>query len=327
MPAVICALTLLSGVIGAGFASGREIVRFFCLHGAACAAAVACAACALVLFFLRLLRVMEREGVSDAAALCRARFGRRVGGCCAALFFALSAVTAGAMLAACAELCALVLPLRPAYGAGLLLTLALSLLLAGRGVRGLALAGAALIALLPVLLLRLLLLPAGEACFLPAMTPDLPVRAMADGVSYAALNAALLLGASPLLLSLRRQARRRGVLLFGLLFALLLSLGCAVCLRHLPAVAAQPMPFVALSSRLPGGQLLLAACMYAAALSTLVAMISSMAALLPLSPPLPMACAGLMALALSRLGFGALVQSAYPVLGAVCAGLMILLCV
>ncbi|MBR5288797.1 MAG: hypothetical protein IKU34_09465, partial [Clostridia bacterium] len=192
---------------------------------------------------------------------------------------------------------------------------------------GLALAGGALVLLLPVLLVRLALLPAGEACFLPAMAPDLPVRAVTDGFSYAALNAAMLLGTQPALLTLSAHARKRGVYLFCGLFLSLLALACAVCLRHAQHAALQPMPFVALSRSLGGGYLLVAACMYASALSTLSALAAGMMGMLPFSPAASTAVTGALVFALSRAGFGALVQSAYPVLGAVCAGLLILLCV
>ena len=326
MPSAVCALTLLAGIVGAGFASGREIVRFFSSHGAAAAAAVACAAGALPFFFLRLLSRMDQEQADGVFSLCRARFGARTGALCGALFFLLSAVTAGAMLAACAELCALVFPIRHAYGVGLGASLCLALFLAQRGAKGLALAGAALLCLLPLLLLRLLFLPVGEACFLPAMTPDLPVRAVTDGVSYAALNAALLLGAQPVLLSMPTRTRKRGVLLFTLLFGALLSLACAVCLRHAQTIALQPMPFVSLSQRLGGGYWLVAGCMYAAALSTLASLCTGLIGMLPCSQPASVFLCGAVVLALSQAGFGALVQSAYPVLGAVCAGLLLLLC-
>jgi len=327
MQSAICALTLLSGIVGAGFASGREIVRFFSSHGPAAAAAVASAAIALLFFFLRLCRKLESEQANGVFSLCRARFGAQLGALCGGLFFLLSAVTAGAMLAACAELCALVLPLRHAYGIGLAASLLLALFLARRGAKGLALAGAALLCLLPMLLLRLLLLPAGEACFLPAMTPDLPVRAVSDGVSYAALNAALLFGAQPVLLSLPARTRKRGVLLFSALFAALLALSCAVCLRHAQITAVHPMPFVELSRQLGAGYLLVALCMYVSALSTLAALCAGLGGMLPFSPPVSDVLCGAVILALSRAGFGPLVQSAYPVLGAVCAGLLILLCV
>ena len=318
------ALALLGGVIGAGFASGRELVRFFAGHGAMTGAAVLCAVGTLGALFLRLPAQMERAGCGTLGALCVIRFGVRLGRLCTGLFAVLCAVTGGAMLAACAELAALTLPIRPAYALGLLLTLALGTALSWLGVSALALPGLCLCALLPVLLVRLLALPVGEACFLAELDP--PAHACADGAVYGALNAAMLAGAMPLLLPLSRAGRRRSVALFALLFGALLTLGALVCRRHLSAVLHQPLPFVWLSRSLGGGYLLVAACLYAAALSTLCAMLKSLSLLLPLSRGAGTAVSALACLAAALPGFGALVHSAYPVLGALCAGLMLLLC-
>ena len=328
MTVLSCALALLSGAVGAGFASGREIVRFFAAHGPMAAAAILGAAAVMGALFVHLPAQMERAGVRSLPALCRSRFGPRLGTLCAALFALLCAVTGGAMLAACAELAALTLPFSHSYGLGLCVSLLLGAALAHRGVAGLALPGAALAALMPVLLLRLLALPAGEACFAPAMAPDLPVRALTDGVLYGALNAALLAGALPLLLPLSRRARRRTTVLFCAGFSLLLALGTAVCRRHLSAVFNQPMPFVVLSRALgPGGYALVAACLYAAALSTLCALLAALVRLLPLSPLPGLLAGAALCLLFAHLGFDALVARAYPVLGAVCTGLLALLSV
>ena len=325
MQVLFCALALLSGVIGAGFASGREIARFFC--GPFSTASITLAALSLLFFFLRLCVKMESFGVSGVTALCAARFSPRLGTLCSALFFLLAAVTAGAMLAACAELCALTLPIPHAYGLGMGISLPLALLLARRNMRGLALPGAALLVFLPVLFLRLFSLPAGEACFYPAMAPDFPVRALTDGVFYAALNAAMLLGMAPMLLSLKKQQRQHAVFLFAILFFALLFLGSAVLSRHPALALSHPMPFLALSRELSGGYLLIALCMYAAAFSTLVAMMASLLGMLPLPRPPADAAVTATVLLFARAGFSWLVQSAYPVLGAVCAGLLFLLCV
>ena len=191
----------------------------------------------------------------------------------------------------------------------------------------LAAVGAGLCALLPLLLLRLLAIPVGEACFLPAMTADLPVRAAVDGAVYGALNAAMLVGATPLLLTLGREKRRRASLLFCALFGVLLMLGTAVCRQHRQAIAMQPLPFVFLSHSLgAGGYALVALCMYAAALSTLCAMLCALVRLLPLPRAGSMAVCAASCLAFALLGFGRIVQSAYPVLGVLCAALMLLLC-
>lgn len=327
MAAVSVALALLSGVIGAGFASGREIVRFFAMHGRMAFAAAVCALGMLHVLFLRLPAQLARYGAGTLTQLCRARLGRRFGALCGGLFLLLSALTGGAMLCACAELGALVLPVRHAYGLTLALTLLLAVLLASRGLNGLALPGAALALTLPVLLARLLLLPAGEACFLPAMAPDLPVQAAAGGAAYGALNAAMLAGMLPLLVPLTQATRRRAVRLFTLLFGALLLTGVLVCLRHLPAVLHQALPFVWLSRRLgTGGYLLVAGCMYVAALSTLCAMLSAIRTALPVPAGSGACLAALPCLFFALAGFGTLIDRGYPALGALCAGLLLLLC-
>lgn len=323
MRALLSALALISGAVGAGFASGREIVRFFAAHGAMAGAAVVCALGTLALAAVQLCAQMEHAGVSSLHALCHVRFGGRLGRLCALLFLLLFAVTGGAMLAACAELAALVLPLRHAYAAGMAVSVALASLLLRSGVTGLSLPGGALLLLLPALLIRLLALNAGEACFLPAMAPDLPVRAVLDGVAYGALNAAMLSGTLPLLLPLPRGTRRRAALLFSVLFGALLLLATAVCRRHLPAVLHQAMPFVHLSRALgKSGYLLVAACLYAAGFSTLLAMMAGIRGMCPRMP----AAAPLLPLLFALFGFGRIVESGYPVLGALCAGLLFLLC-
>ena len=114
MDILCCALALLGSVVGAGFASGREIVRFFAAHGAMGFVAVAFSLAALSALFLCLAERLSAAGQTGLPGLCASRFGARVGGVCTALFFLLSAVTGGAMLAACAELSALVWPIRPA---------------------------------------------------------------------------------------------------------------------------------------------------------------------------------------------------------------------
>lgn len=317
MDILLCALALLSGVIGAGFASGREILRFFS-HPAAVLSAVL----TLFFFFVLLPERMERFGVQSLSALCAKRFGKKLGMVCTVLFVLLGMVTGGAMLSACAELTALILPVHHAYAFGMVFSLIFGFLLAARGIPGLAFIGAALLAVLPVLLVRLLFLPAGEAVF----SPGFPLHALTDGMIYGALNAAMLAGALPLLLTLSKPKRKKSVLLFCLLFGVLLALGSAVCRRHRSLIAMQPLPFVFLSRALSGGYLLTALCLYGSALSTFCAMLCAVSRLLPFKKTLSL-CAGTSGMLLFALwGFGAIVQSAYPIAGAICAALLLLLC-
>lgn len=321
MAVLSCSLALLSGVIGAGFASGREIAHFFASHGSAAALAVLLCACTFFALFLRLSDQLERAGDASLLRLCRTQFGQRFGCLCAGLFALLLCVTGGAMLCACAELFALTLPVHHAYGIGLAASLIAGMLLSARGVFGLALPGAALCLLLPVLLLRLLGLPGGEAGFSPR---GHALHAAASGVAYGALNTAMLLGTLPLLLRLKKGQRLRAVGLFTLLFTLMLTLGVAVLNSHRQAAMMQALPFVSLSRELgKSGYMLCALSMYAAALSTLCSMLAGLMQMLPGKSPW---AAALCCLFFSLFGFGSLVTRGYPVLGALCAGLMALLC-
>jgi len=321
MTILSCALALLSGVIGAGFASGREIAFFFSSHGAYAAVAAVLAPAVMALLFCRLPAQMERAGAASLLPLCRARFGMRFGKLCAALFFLLFAVTGGAMLAACAELAALLLPIRHAYGVGMAFSLLAAVWIAKRGLSGLALPGAALCVLLPALLLRLLRMPDGEAAFAPV---GFALHAAASGLCYGALNAAMVCGALPLLLPLKRRQRAWASLLFAVLFFLLLALGVSVISRHRQAASGQALPLVALSRSLgKGGYSLCAGTLYAAALSTLCAMLTGLSHMRSRSGMLLPAA---LCLLFARIGFSDLVERAYPTLGWLCAALLGLLC-
>ena len=98
MTILSCALALLSGVIGAGFASGREIAFFFASHGVYAAFAALFSGAVMALLFVRLPAQLERAGASSLLPLCRARFGRRFGKLCAALFFLLYPIASQGLL-------------------------------------------------------------------------------------------------------------------------------------------------------------------------------------------------------------------------------------
>ncbi len=325
MAVVSMAFALLGGIIGAGFASGREILRFFAGHGRMAPAAIVCTLLTLFVLFLRLCAQTDSLHASSLIQLCHLRFGGRFGLFCGVLFSLLYAVTGAAMLAACAELGALTLPIRHAYALSMGASLFLALLFVLLGLSGLAIPGVLLMLALPLLLVRLWALPAGEACFLPAMTPELPVRAMADGTAYGALGAAQTAALFPLLAAHPAKKRRQALLLFILLLGSILALGTAVCLKHLPAISHQPLPFVYLSRSLgESGYRLVALCMYAAALSTLCAMLR---ALMPRDSGARGALfAACCCLFFSLIGFDALIAHGYPMLGALCAGLLLVLC-
>lgn len=165
MDILCCALALLGGVIGAGFASGREIVRFFAAHGAMGFIAVAFALAALLALFALLPIRLAAEGQTGLSGLCGRTSGRASAGCAAHCSFC----SPPSQAARCS---------RPARSfprssgrsatpmpSGFAVTAVLAALLCAFETRGLAVVGGALCGILPILLIRLLLLPPAKPAF------------------------------------------------------------------------------------------------------------------------------------------------------------------
>ncbi len=146
------ALALLSAIVGAGFASGSEVLCFFSRFGVAgwLGVLTACAlmgACAYVM-----MRAAGVRGAASFPALYRAACGPWLARAAAVLYGALMAMSAGAMTAAFAELAALTLPIRDAYAAGFALAILLGVVCSRRDLALLSGLGRALLPLLLALL-------------------------------------------------------------------------------------------------------------------------------------------------------------------------------
>src|SRR5699024_5725329 len=118
------ALALAAAVIGAGFASGSEILRFFSAYGALSWAGCVLAACVLAALATAAALLAGRLGAGDLGSLCACSLGASAGAVAAVVEGLMLVMTAGAMLSAMGELVALALPVHHAYALGLLATLA-----------------------------------------------------------------------------------------------------------------------------------------------------------------------------------------------------------
>lgn len=296
---------IVGAVIGAGFASGREVAAFFARYGAMSWLGVLTAAVVISLIGLGVTRA---PGVPDAWK------GRWPGRVWSGLFIALLSATGGAMLAGAGEIAALTLPLHGAYWMGLLVALCLAWWLSERRLAGLAAVSMALTASLIAVMLMGLWLPGMEGVWVEEAPgwSKLP-ESLLRGVCYGGFNVVL---ASPVLdetaAVLPPRRRRRCVLLAGVLLGAVLAMGNAVLLRH-PALLSVPLPYVALMG-LWGrwGTRLGALALYLAVLTTLVACLRGLHGLIrwQWSFLLPMAVA--------LLGFTGAVDGLYPLLGGVC---------
>ena len=290
---ILCAM---AAMVGAGFASGREIMRFFSQYGAFSWALVAFAA---VVTAWMLRRMLAMGGVHS-----RLEKG---------LLLLFSLAVGGGMTAAAGELWALTVPLRYARTAGSVITLVLCLCLAGGSLRGMAWLGRVLLPfLLAVLILCLRVSgvsPSREISMGEALL------AVVSVMGYCGLNG---MTAAGVIGGIQPPWEQKGIsLAVGLLTALLLGLGNAALLPHAAALSDAPLPTVFLL-RAYGkpGYYLSAAVLYLAASTTLVAVLRELITLsAPYLPKQKRPLIGLGVLAVSLLGFDDIVGKAYPVLG------------
>ena len=188
--ALRAAFAICATLIGAGFASGREIVTFFSQFGGAGWLGVPLAGACVGWIVYLVLSLARQTGADSFPGL----YGRLMNPACEdamhLLYGLLCLTTAAAMLSAGAELFALVLPLNDARAFGVVMTLALSLLVSGRGIGALSASGAVL---LPAVLVYYLLCGrgGGEAAQFTVRGLSL---ALPMGVLYASFNGALCAG-------------------------------------------------------------------------------------------------------------------------------------
>ena len=311
--AIISALAAVGAVVGAGFASGREIDSFFSRYGAWSWLGVAAAAVVAGAIALGVLRRPGQGGMPEGW------HGRWPGRLWQGMFGALLLFTGGAMLAGAGEIAALMLPLPGAYLLGLTGTAAVTVLLARQGTAGAGRAGKVLTALLLVMAGAGFLLPARKAAVVAAAAS--PGQSLLRGASYAGFNMALavpgLAAAAP---AMSRRGRRQCALLLAAVLGALLAGGNGLLLRH-SALRGETMPFIHLMAAYGrAGYALGGAAMYLAVLTTACASLRGLWTLGAGRRWRMISAAGM--LLCSAVGFTGVVEKAYPMLGAGCLGLL-----
>ena len=301
----------LSGaVIGAGLASGREIASFFARFGVWSWLGIA-AAVGLTAWLS--LGLMRQPGEAGMPLHWRGGWWACVWrGMVAALLMA----TGGAMLAAGGEVAALLLPFHGARIVGLAVMMGSAWYMTRQDVP--------LLANLSRGLILCLLAVMAAGLFLPRETGfRLQSTGGAEGVLYGlcyggfntALAAPVIAGAGS---NLEEKEQRRCVLLFILILTVLLCCGNAVLLRH-SMLQGEQLPFIMLLRPLGRvGYVLGGISMGLAALTTLVACLRGLQAIM--KQHAVMGVAGI--LLLSAGGLEGIVGAVYPVLGAGCFLLM-----
>ncbi len=317
-------LAICAAIIGAGFASGREIVSFFAGLGSASWLGVVTASVVGGLLIYVIMRLSQHTRARTLPRIYGTLMGRRCQDAVSLLHGLLCLCAASAMLSAGAELGALTFPVQHAHALGLTLTLCAALASLMVGLHSLSVLGGVLTVL--TVLYYAAIASGNHAA--PSFSTDGLLLTIPLGLLYASFNAALVggticlsahQGASP-----ARTARLTGILLFVLI-------ACAnrALLGAEDDILLSALPTVLLTARWGLiGYYSTIACMWLAVLTTLCAMLHSLSALL-VEAHLPQRRALILsvsaACALSVCGFETIVNVAYPMLGWVCTVALIVL--
>lgn len=297
---------LCGAVIGAGFASGREVASFFARFGMWSWPGIAAAG--LLTAWLA-LGVMHHPGETGMPLHWR---GRWLAHFWRGMFTALLMATGGAMLAAGGEVAALLLPFHGARAVGMAVMLGSAWYMTRQEVPLLANLSRGLILCLLMVMVLGLFLPMEDSVSLQRARG---VEGVAFGLCYGGFNTAL---AAPVIAAagseLKEKERRRCVLLFTLVLVVLLCCGNAVLLRH-ASLREKQLPFIMLLRPLGyGGYVLGGISMGLAALTTLAACLRGLRVIM--KEHVALAVAGV--LLLSAGGLEGIVGAVYPALGAGC---------
>lgn len=305
--AVFC---IVGAIVGAGFASGREIMQFFSRYGTLSWLPVLFASAVMgLLIFLLTARKKENNDFRNRYVFHAPQI-------------LLYGTVAGSMAAAAGELTALTVPLRHARAFGTLLTLAGCAALSGRSLRGMALLGKLLIPGMAAAFLLILRLPHSQALPVKIQWQDV-LLSFLHGTGYCGLNAALIASvASKAGKGKSKKERGKIALSSGLAFGALLALGNAALLPYAATLWDAALPVVTLlRSYGKKGYYLCALVLYLAVATTLIAALRGLREAFP--GRRRGAWAALIAAMASMLGFQDIVAKGYPILGWFClAGLL-----
>jgi len=324
--ALVMAFTYAGTVVGAGFASGQEILQFFTKYGKFAAAAILVASVLFVWLGTKSMLLARRiSAVSYAdlnAHLFGEAWGRRISGSMFVFLMAVSSVMlagAGSVLEQYAGL---------AYETGLLLTAALVYAVLLRGLSGVKSVNAVVVPLMLAFLSTVFaftMQSPAAARFLRFATDEPAWRLWLSPFLYAAFNLTL---AQAVLVPLGASAPdERTIRLAGFLgggFITVMLLACHVTLAsRMPGIVQFEIPMGWIVAPLgPAVRAAFALIVFAEIFSTLIANLYGVTlqlrTRLKLPPPILGALVLCACVAVSRIGFKALVSTLYPLIGALC---------
>lgn len=306
--AVLC---ILGSMIGAGFASGREIMQFFTCYGDFSRALVLITAGVMTALMIKTMKAPSLSGLMP---------GGKGEGAGRGAVLLLLLCTGGGMTAAAGELWALTMPLDHARSLGMLFTLAACLVFSRRPVSVLTGMGYLLLPALGIALLMAFRLPGRETAEKIPSFPQM-IKGILYALSYAGMNIMLSVGVlcdASAGCSGRKKCRS-AAWAGGAIGGLLLIFNEAL-LPHADALGEEVLPMVMLLKAYgKEGYYLSAVLLYLAVFTTLLSVLRAEKELFyRLFPHYTEGWIGMFTLGIGLLGFEKIVAAAYPALGFFC---------
>lgn len=316
------ALACVGAVVGAGFASGREIMVFFSGYGWFSWVLILLATGTMSVLCALVMHKLVGCGGKNWCSLYEGhgRILRYLGDGCV---FLLMGITGGAMISASGELIALLLPIHYAYEAGVLGSLLVAWLMSQRSFKPLAVISAVLtcaILLSYVLVMASTGRPEGIN-MQPQLTPQAAVRALISALAYAGMNMTIALGVVCGCANTTPRRRWRTSVLFGIILTALLFVSNYLFMQHEDLQSAA-FPIVQLLSGFgTTGYYLSVTLLYLAVLTTLIAImctIRSMVKTYVTKAPIQHLITIAVPLLFSMIGFETIVERVYAPIGMCC---------
>lgn len=325
------ALAATAAVVGAGFASGREVSLFFASHGVGSYMGAVLACAGMGFLTAMVCELSMRTGATTLPGIYTSLLGARWGHAVNALYALLLLLTASVMLATGAQLGLLALPIPGAGWVGMVLTLLVALSINGCGGNALSVVGGAMTLLIAMFYLGLAL--DGRAVPLSWQTGAIQKQsfwplALFSGVLYATLNIALAGGVVCLASGPDTRPRYVGVYT-AILLALMLFPANIALERAGAEICALALPSVVLAARWgTTGYYISILALWIAVLTTLCAALGSLRQqlrLMRLRGYLAALLPCLLSLLIAMAGFETLVNRGYPIMSWVCALMLLAL--
>lgn len=304
---------IVGAMIGAGFASGRELMQFFSRYGQFSWFLIMMTGGILLLLMERIMK-RSRKGIQGILGKSRQSWIMH------GIMFLLLAATGGGMTAAAGEIAALMIPVKHIQWFGMAVTLMICVFLSGRAIRSLHFLG---ILLFPLIVSAFLLCVRLEDVRPITCTPVLwkdRIKAIAGSMGYAGMNAVL---SSGILCRIGNacESRRRcrcAVWAGGAMIGMLM-MGNWVLLKHGELIDVTLPVVMLLNTYGKIGFFLSCILLYLAIVSTLIAVVQAIREMMRKRTEDHEKIFVYLVLLLAALaGFDQIVAIAYPSLGLIC---------